>query len=168
MHTRLHMQCDTAQIRSRILHELTEKKLLTNDNTSSSSFTQKPSTNASEAKSNSYLSSDSDFEDKSAVSRKRKKQISNSSKFESDGNSSDAHVCNGDRTNISSRFTSPKSLNWEQLPADIQSVLPCDEEYSYVIQSYQDQETRSFEGAPEFAFSAVIRINLESNEAIDN
>ena len=33
---------------------------------------------------------------------------------------------------------------------------------------YQDQETRSFEGAPEFAFSAVIRINLESTEAVDN
>ena len=52
----------------------------------------------------SYLSSDSDFEDKSAVSRKRKKQISNSSKFESDDNSSDAHVCNGHRTNISSAW----------------------------------------------------------------
>ena len=157
MHTCL-LQCDTTQIRSQILHDLTEK-VLTNDNTSSSSLTQKPSTNTPEANSNSYLSSDSDFEDKPAVIRKRKKQIINSSKFESDGNSSESGFTN---------FSSPKSLNWEQLPADIQSVLPCDEEYSYVIQSYQDQETRSFEGAPEFAFSAVIRINLETTEAVDN
>ena len=55
MHT-CFLQCDTPQIRSRIFHELTEKKLLTNDNTPSSSLNQKPSTNA---KSNSYLSSDS-------------------------------------------------------------------------------------------------------------
>ena len=155
MHT-CFLQCDTPQIQSRIFHELTEKKLLTNDNTPSSSLNQKPSTNA---KSNSYLSSDSDFEDRSAVIRKRKKQISNSSKFESDGNSSESGFTN---------FASPKSLNWEQLPADIQSVLPHDEEYSYIIQSYQNKETRSFEGAPEFAFSAVIRINLESTEAVDN
>ena len=119
MHT-CFLQCDTPQIRSQIFHELTEKKLLTNDKTPSSSLNQKPSTNA---KSNSYLSSDSDFEDRSAVIRKRKKQISNSSKFESDGNSSESGFTN---------FASPKSLNWEQLPADIQSVLPHDEEYSYI------------------------------------
>ena len=117
MHTCL-LQCDTPQIRSWIFHELTEKKLLTNDNTPSSSLTQKPSTNA---KSNSYLSSHSDFEDRSAVIRKRKKQISNSSKFASDGNSSESGFTN---------IASTKSLNWEQLPADIQSVLPHDEEYS--------------------------------------
>ena len=71
MHTCL-LQCDMAQIRSRILHELTEKKLLTNDKTSSSSLTQKPSTNTSEAKSNSYLSSDSDFEDNRQLYCKQK------------------------------------------------------------------------------------------------
>ena len=80
---------------SKLGFKLTEKKLLTNDNTSSSSLTQKPPTDASEAKSNSYLSSDSDFEDKPAVIWKRKKQISNSSKFESDGNSSDGNGCDG-------------------------------------------------------------------------
>ena len=53
-------------------------------------------------------------------------------------------------------FLPPSPSIGNKLPADIQSVLPRDEEYSYVIQSYQDQETRSFEGAPEFAFSAVI------------
>ena len=95
-----------------------------------------------EVKSNSYLSSDGDFEDKPAVIWKRKKQISKSSKFESDGNTSDAHVGNGHHTNISSGFTnfsSPMSLSWEQLPADIQSVLPHDE-YSYVIQLYQTRK----------------------------
>ena len=79
-----HLQCDTPQIRSRVLHELTGEKLLTNGNTLStgSSLTLKPSTNLSEEKSN--LSSDSDFEDKSAVIRKRK--ISNSLKCEGDDN----------------------------------------------------------------------------------
>ena len=105
---------------------MTKKKLLTNGNTPSSSLNQEPSTNA---KSNSYLSSGSEFEDRSAVIRKRKKGVSNSSKFESDGNSSKSGFTN---------FASPKSLNWEQLPADIQSALPHDEEYSYIIQSYQN------------------------------
>ena len=61
------MQCDTPQIRNRILHELTGEKLLTNGNTlnTGSSLTLKPSTNLSEEKSN--LSSDSDFEDKDTM-----------------------------------------------------------------------------------------------------
>ena len=111
------MQCDTPQIRSRILHELTGEKLLTNGNTLSTGSSLKPSTNLSEEKST--PSSDSDFEDKSAVIRIRKK-VSNSSKSEGDDNSSDTHDYSAHPTNISKEFTnfsSPKPLNWEQLPA---------------------------------------------------
>lgn len=59
-----------------------------------------------------------------------------------------------------------KLLNWDELPADVQPVLPPDDKYSYVLQSHQKQDTKSFEGAPEFAFNAVIRINLENPEDI--
>lgn len=57
-------------------------------------------------------------------------------------------------------------LSWENLPPDIQSVLLNDEEYSYLIQSHYKKDVESFEGAPEFAFSAIIRINLETPEAV--
>ena len=62
--------------------------------------------------------------------------------------------------------TEPLCLSWENLPPNVQSVLPSDEQYTYNLQSHQKLEPKSFEGAPEFAFSAVICITLESKEAI--
>ena len=49
----------------------------------------------------------------------------------------------------------------------MQSVLPPDEEYTYVIQSHTVQETEQFAGAPAFSFSAIVRINLDSPEAVN-
>ena len=91
------------------------------------------------------ISSDSEFDHQSKVIRRRKRKTKLDCEIED---------------------ISIKSQNWEELPADIQSVLPHDAEYSYVIQSYQKQDTESFEGAPEFAFTAVIRINLETPDGI--
>ena len=59
----------------------------------------------------------------------------------------------------------PLCLSWENLPPDVQSVLPSDEQYMSVLQSHQKLDSGSFEGAPEFVFSAVIHINLESKES---
>ena len=55
----------------------------------------------------------------------------------------------------------PVYLQWDQLPADMQSVFPPDANYTYVIQSHTVQETKQFDGAP---FSATVRINLEKPE----
>ena len=60
------------------------------------------------------------------------------------------------------------SKSWENLPPDLQSVVPSDEEYSYVIQSYEKHDKELFEGAPEFAFTSVIRINLETQTAVQS
>ena len=73
--------------------------------------------------------------------------------------------------NIHSKGTSNNyethPITWEQLPPDIQSVLPHDEEYTYVVQSHQTCTTKSFEGAPEFAFEALVHINLDNSETVD-
>ena len=58
------------------------------------------------------------------------------------------------------------SKSWENLPHDLQSVVASDEEYSYVIQSYKKHDKELFEGAPEFAFTAVIHINLDTQTAV--
>ena len=102
------------------------------------------------------LSSDCDFDVTQKITRKRKKRsvISTIAKH-----------------NINSKGTSNNyethPITWGQLPPDIQSVLPHDEEYTYVVQSHQTCTTKSFEGAPEFAFEALVRINLDDSEAVD-
>ena len=49
----------------------------------------------------------------------------------------------------------------------MQSVFPPDANYTYVIQSHTVQETKQFDGAPAFAFSATVRINLEKPEEVN-
>ena len=81
---------------------MTEEEPLTNYKTSSS-LTQKPSTNPSVAKSNSYLSSQSNFEANQPSSERERGKISTSSKYERECNSSDAHICGSHPRNIPSR-----------------------------------------------------------------
>ena len=45
--------------------------------------------------------------------------------------------------------------------------IPHDEKYTYVVQSLQTCTTKSFEGAPAFAFEALVRINLDNSESVD-
>ena len=45
----------------------------------------------------------------------------------------------------------------------MQSVLPPDDEYTYVIQSHVVQKSKQFDGAPDFAFSALVRNPEEVN-----
>ncbi len=113
-------------------------------------------------------SSDGDFEDKPKATRKRKRSFTKTLNhdIEDDNNDTDDNAPSSNNV-PGTTSSSDQSLRWEQLPPDIQSVLPQDEEYSYVIQSHQTLDTQAFEGAPEFAFSATIRINLETPEAID-
>ena len=56
---------------------------------------------------------------------------------------------------VSLNQVSPACLNWEQLPADMLSVFPPSEEYTYIIQLYAVQETKKFDGAPALSFNAT-------------
>ena len=73
--------------------------------------------------------------------------------------------------NIHSKGTSNNHethpITCEQLAPDIQSVLPHNEEYTYVVQSHQTYTTNSFKGAPEFSFEPLDCINLDNKEAVD-
>ena len=105
--------------------------------------------------------SDRDFEDQPKIVRKRKKRASvlanNDDTSELQDESLPVHSePQGDASDITQTM-SPVCLNWEELPADMQSVLPPDEEYtSYVIQSHTVQETEQFARAPAFSFSVLL------------
>lgn len=53
---------------------------------------------------------------------------------------------------------------WENLHPSLQTVLPPDEEYTYVIEAYQPKQLEAFPGAPEYAFECQVRINLRNEE----
>ena len=75
--------------------------------------------------------SDSDFEDQPKIVRKRKKRASvldDTSELQDESLSVHSEP-QGDASDIT-KTTSPLYLNWEELPADMQSVLPPDEEYT--------------------------------------
>ena len=55
-------------------------------------------------------------------------------------------------------------LSWKQLAIPLQTVLPNDPKYTYVIEDFQPKSTEEFEGAPTHCFEAAIRINLTSEE----
>jgi hypothetical protein len=140
-----------------MFRELTDRKLMQEE-----SFPKPllPSSQIQHQDSN--QSSDSDFEDKRTVGKKRKRAVIKR-KQERDGR------CKETNSSTSSEHDDKecnKPLAWEELSADIQSVLPNGEEYSYIIQSHSKQDTKSFAGAPEFAFSAIITINLDTSEAL--
>ena len=47
-------------------------------------------------------------------------------------------------------------LKWEELPADMQSVFPPDDSYTYVIQLYTPEDTKCFDGAPSFSSTLLL------------
>lgn len=150
MHILLICQCifvqeNITQIRGRLLEEMSQKKLVLESFASVTQSCRKPLTSPAFT-GRDYSTSGSDSEEQHT-------NTANSVPA--------AHL--SAKTNHESI---PLCRSWEYLPPDIQSVLPSDEEYTYVIQSHQKHEAPPFEGAPEFAFSALIRINLESQEAI--
>lgn len=55
-------------------------------------------------------------------------------------------------------------LSWKQLAIPLQTVLPNDAKYTYVIEDFQPKSNEEFEGAPMHCFEAVIRINLTNEE----
>ena len=58
----------------------------------------------------------------------------------------------------------PSVLLWEQLDVPLKGILPNEGKVSHVITDYTPLTTSSFSGAPEFAFDAVIRINVTTEE----
>ena len=51
------------------------------------------------------------------------------------------------------------------LDPSLQSVLPNEEDITYVVTEYRPLPMSSFSGAPDHAFEATIRINLVSKDA---
>ena len=57
---------------------------------------------------------------------------------------------------------SPKC--WEDLDSSLQTLLPNIDKVTYVVESHEDREQPSFEGAPKFNFDLIVRINLETQD----
>ena len=60
-----------------------------------------------------------------------------------------------------------KNINvnsWEDLPEELQAVLPSLSQYTYVIDTFQRLPREDFSGAPEFAFEFQARVNISSGE----
>jgi len=57
-----------------------------------------------------------------------------------------------------------KPDSWGDLPYFLQSVIPSDEEYSYVIEECNELPAEGFSGAPSNRFTATMRINLNNGE----
>ena len=55
--------------------------------------------------------------------------------------------------------------SWEMLDPSLQSVLPNEEDITYVVTEYRPLSTSSFSGEPDHAFEATMRINLMSTDA---
>ena len=60
---------------------------------------------------------------------------------------------------------STTAVSWLDLHPSLQMMLPPDEKWTYVIESYEEKEKMSFNGAPTFSFNAVIRISLIFDES---
>ena len=48
-------------------------------------------------------------------------------------------------------------LKWDELEASLQLVLPEDEKYTYVVETYHMKEKLRFQGSPDVAFEAQVR-----------
>ena len=60
---------------------------------------------------------------------------------------------------LSTTITNFKSvLSWKQLAIPLQTVLPNDPKYTYVIEDFQPKSNEEFEGAPMHCFEAAIRL----------
>ena len=53
-------------------------------------------------------------------------------------------------------------ISWSQLNQSLQTILPSDEEWTYVVENYQEEKPLHFEGAPKINFHLVVRINLKN------
>lgn len=57
-----------------------------------------------------------------------------------------------------------KPVSWDDLPCFLQSVIPSDEQYSYVIEECNEVPAEKFSGAPNNRFAATLRINLSNGQ----
>ena len=48
--------------------------------------------------------------------------------------------------------------NWDSLNSNLQTVLPSDDKFTYVVEDYQPKHSETFPGAPVFAFNCQVRI----------
>ncbi len=53
------------------------------------------------------------------------------------------------------------TLSWEKLNTVLQTLLPCEDEITYVIGSYKENPKYRFEGVPENNFDLVVHVNLK-------
>ena len=77
-------------------------------------------------------------------------------------NTSSCTDCNNHLPKHKYKQISPKS--WEQLSPSLQALLPKIDNVTYVVESYQEEDRLSFEGAPKFSYHLEVRINLENEE----
>ena len=54
--------------------------------------------------------------------------------------------------------------SWEELPEELQAVLPSQSQYTYVIDNFQTLPCEDFSGAPKFSFEFQARINISSGD----
>ena len=57
-----------------------------------------------------------------------------------------------------------KPVSWDNLPFFLQSVIPSDEEYSYIIEECNELSAEGFSGAPSNRFTATLRNNLNNGQ----
>ena len=55
-------------------------------------------------------------------------------------------------------------MPWDNLCESLQTVFPPDENYTYVIESFQSTPQECFDGAPPFSFSCQVRINVTNQD----
>ena len=49
-----------------------------------------------------------------------------------------------------------QELKWDELDSDLQLVLPADEKYTYVVETYHQKQKLEFQGSPNVAFEAKV------------
>ena len=53
---------------------------------------------------------------------------------------------------------------WEEFDSSLQTLLPNIDKGTYVVENHNNREQLSFEGAPNFDFDLVVRINLDNRD----
>ena len=66
--------------------------------------------------------------------------------------------CLADVTNKRDEKVQP--LTWNELPENLQKVLPDIHNFTYMVDKVETLPTESFTGAPVYAFEAIVRINI--------
>ena len=73
-------------------------------------------------------------------------------------------ISNDEQNVVPSNSIVNKVVSWDELPCFLQSVIPPDDEYSYVIEECNKLPAEGFSGAPSNRFVATMRINLNNGE----